>query len=234
MQNSNAEDPTWSTQALQIWNSLASLTSTKSLPYNEGVTCRPDNYWYAGCQYPNTETGSQNGSNVDFESCLDSFSRPGNPDSINYNELPNPTWPANGVMNSGSTNVTMMCLTNKNTVNFIVNVAYAPGCISPTSRVSILDPIGDGSIDGLDVLRGNYYGCESHGSLARHTLKPTGWQAWTWPRPLLPTRSTWSPGARPGDPKSSARASPSPRPSTPAPATPASGAGTKSAASSTT
>lgn len=127
-----------------------------------GVTCRPDNSWYGDCQYPNTETGSAFGANTDFESCLISFNTTGSPQSVNYNQLPNPTWPTSGTMGQGSSNVTLVCLTNKNTVNFIINVAYADGCIAKSTysgQVSIMDPIGDGSISGLDVLRGTYYGC---------------------------------------------------------------------------
>ena len=57
----------------------------------------------------------------------------------------------------------MICPTNKVTVDFIINVAYAPSCVSDypytNGNVNILDPLGDGSINGLDVLRGVYYGC---------------------------------------------------------------------------
>ena len=141
----------------------------------EGVTCRPDNSWYGGCQHPNTETGSNFGANNDFERCLISFKSTGSPQSINYNQLPNPTWPTTGRIGQGSLNVTLVCLTNKKTVNFLINVAFADGCISDLNlngQVSIMDPIGDGSINGLDVLRGSHYRCRPQGppSLPLHEL----------------------------------------------------------------
>ncbi len=164
MQNSNFEDPTFYQSALQIWNSLATWASTTSFPYMVGTTCRPDNSWYGSCQYPNTQAGSAFGANREFESCLTSFATPGTQQSFNYNKIPNPTMPQDLMMGPNSPNVTMICPTNKVTVDFIINVAYAPGCISGTKmgQVQILNPIGDGSTNGLDVLRGNYYGCKFH------------------------------------------------------------------------
>lgn len=66
-------------------------------------------------------------------------------------------------MGPNSLNTTMICPTNKVTVDLIINVAYAPGCVSnypyANGNMDILDPLGDNSINGLDVLRGIYYGC---------------------------------------------------------------------------
>ena len=160
MQNSSLID---SGLSLLISNSLASWTSGTSFPYMEGVTCRPDNFWYSICQYPNTDSGFAFGANKDLESCLASFQTTADQTNFDYNHLPNPTMPTDYLMGPQSLNVTMICPTNKATVDFIRNVAYAPGCISPNAggKVNILDPIGDNSIKGLDILRGTYYGCKS-------------------------------------------------------------------------
>ena len=135
----------------------------------EGVTCRPDNSWYGDCKYPDTSKGSDFGSYQDFENCLTSFNTPGTPQSVNLDQLidgPNPTWPSSGTMGQGSSNVTMICPISGNEVNLIINVAYADGCVTDTTysgQVKILDPIGDGSINGLDILRGSWYGCRFQG-----------------------------------------------------------------------
>lgn len=176
MQNSNLQDLAFNTLALQVWSSLGSWASTDGTttpwPYNEGVTCRPDNFWYGGCGgYPNTQTGSAYGASLEFESCLTSFFSPGSAQNFNSNQKPNPTLPTGQILGAGLPNVTMICATNKATVDLIINVAYAPGCLSETSNglLNISDPIGDGSINGADVLRGTYYGCGFQAS--RNSLK---------------------------------------------------------------
>ena len=181
MQNSNYQDLAFNTLALQVCNSLGTWASTDGStnpwPYNEGVTCRPDNFWYGGCSgYPNTQTSSAYGSNLDFESCLTSFFTPGSAQPFNNNQFPNPTLPTGQTLGAGLPNVTMICPTNKVTVDLIINVAYAPGCLSQTSNglVNISDPIGDGSINSADILRKIFYGCKSPGShIARHKLTTT-------------------------------------------------------------
>lgn len=162
MQNSNLEDTDFNQIANQIAFTIPSWESNSSLPYMEGVVCRPDNTWYGNCQYPNTETGP-NGPNVDLENCLTSFFTVGTAQDVLKTPTPNPTMPADMMMGPQSSNVTVICPTNKNTVDFMINVAWAPGCVSTNSngQVNIMNPIGDGSISGLDILRGSYYGCVS-------------------------------------------------------------------------
>ena len=82
------------------------------------------------------------------------------------NPTPNPTMPTDIVMGPESSNVTVICPTNKNTVDFMINVAWQPGCVSTdwNGQVNIMNPIADGSISGLDILRGSCYGCVSQKS----------------------------------------------------------------------
>lgn len=172
MQNSNFQDLVFNALGSQVASLLGTWASTDGtstpLPYNEGVTCRPDNFWYGGCGgYPNTQTGSTYGANSDFENCLTTFFSPDTAQLFQANTFgTNPTLPTGQLMGAGAKNVTVTCPTNKVTVDLIINVAFAPGCLSQTStgQVNISDPIGDGSINGADVLRGNFYGCESQGS----------------------------------------------------------------------
>lgn len=159
MQNSNFEDLSFQQLATQFSGSVATWASTNSFPVMEGVMCRPDNSWYGSCQYPNTETCAY-GPNAEFENVIDDFFTFGTAQDAYNTPVPNPTLPSGMMMSNQSLlNVTMIYPTNKNTVDFIINVAWAPGCISPNGQVNILDPIGDGSISGKDVIRGAYYGC---------------------------------------------------------------------------
>lgn len=167
MQNSNFEDLSFNQLATQLSGSVATWVSTNSFPYMAGVMCRPDNFWYGSCQYPNTETCAY-GPNVEFENVIDDFFTFGTAQDAYNTPVPNPTLPSSMMMSSQSLrNVTMIYPTNKITVDFIINVAWAPGCISPNGQVNISDPIGDGSISGRDVIRGTYYGCRCRPSSIR-------------------------------------------------------------------
>lgn len=227
MQNSNFQDLVFNALVSQVASLLGTWTSTDGtstpVPYNEGVTCRPDNFWYSGCGgYPvrnfrvhvssfelklesrdmsselslprlvskpaiphqtsktdseiiiqNTQTGSTYGANVDFEACLTTFFSPDTAQLFQANRYgTNPTLPTGQLMGSEANNVTVTCPTNSATVDLIINVAFAPGCLPQTSTglLNISDPIGDGSINGADVLRGTFYGCEFQGSLTRLKL----------------------------------------------------------------
>lgn len=164
MQNSNFEDLAFQQLTNQISASIPSWASVNPPTNMAGVVCRPDNSWYEGCQYPNTETGFAFGANTELENCLITFFTVGTAQDVNNIPTPNPNMPADMMMGPQSSNVTVICPSNKRTVDFMINVAWAPGCVSTQNyngQVNINDPIGDGSINGSDILRGTYYGCRS-------------------------------------------------------------------------
>lgn len=125
------------------------ITKTPIAP--DDIICRPNQWWYNKCQLPNT----QNYPNIDLENCISSFNNP----------TKNPTWPANGMMQPGSSNVTLACLSNKNTVYFVLLVSWVPSCqvATPNGQMNIMNPMAESSSSQssfANIIRNIYKGCE--------------------------------------------------------------------------
>ena len=117
----------------------------------EDIICRPNQWWYSKCQLPNTK----NYPNNDLESCITNFNNP----------TKNPTWPTDGTMQPGSPNVTLPCLSNKNTVWFVLLVSWIPNCqaTTPNGKMDIMNPTSQYSF--ANVIRDIYKGCEYNASI---------------------------------------------------------------------
>ena len=126
----------------------------------EDIICRPNQLWYSKCQLPNTEHYPNN----DLESCITKFNDP----------TKNPTWPTDGTMQPGSPNVTLPCLSNKNTVYFVLLVSWIPNCqaATPNGKMDIMNPASQFSF--ANIVRDIYTGCEYNASIPHSfTTLPT-------------------------------------------------------------
>lgn len=116
------------------------------------IICRPGQWWYSSCQLPNIGHFP----NTDLLNCITGFSNPAK----------NPTWPADGMMQPGSANVSLSCLSNKNTVYFSLLVSWIPNCQASTSngKMSIMNPTGQSSSTSTfsfaNIIQNIYTGCE--------------------------------------------------------------------------
>lgn len=134
--------------------SITSQPPSPILP--DDIICRPNQWWYLKCQLPNT----QHYPNNDLENCISNFNDP----------TKNPTWPADGMMQPGSADVTLLCLSNKNTVYFVLLVSWIPSCQAATSngKMSIMNPMSQSSSSQYsfaNIIRNIYKGCEYNTSI---------------------------------------------------------------------
>ena len=131
---------------------LHSITSHPTSPSPDDIVCRPCQEWYNKCQLPNTDHYP----NKDLNNCINDFNDP----------TKNPTWPADGTMQPGSANVTLPCLSNRNTVYFVILVSWVPNCkaATPNGKMSIMNPMAQSSSSSLfsfpNIIQDIYRGCE--------------------------------------------------------------------------
>ena len=122
-------------------------------PSPDDIICRPNQWWYNKCQLPNTEHYPNN----DLDNCINNFNDP----------TKNPTWPTDGTMQPGSPNVTLPCLSNKNTVYFVLLVSWIPNCqaATPNGKMNIMNPMAQSSSSQFsfaNIIKNIYTGCEYH------------------------------------------------------------------------